>query len=68
MAGAPGRLPGGVELFKDYEIMPFQRVYFMAQRTNPGSQFEELLIDNYDLLEEVGLDEFSEVQMWVSDL
>lgn len=52
------------ELFKDYEIMPFQRVHSMAQRANPGSQFGELLIGNYDLLErereqpqQMGMDE-----------
>lgn len=52
------------ELFKDYDIMPFQRVHSMAQRTNPGSQFGELLIGNYDLLarereqpQQMGMDE-----------
>lgn len=39
------------ELFKDYFILEFKRVHSMAQRTNPGSQFGELLIGNYDLLE-----------------
>lgn len=39
------------ELFKDYYILEFKRVHSMAQRTNPGSQFGELLIGNYDLLE-----------------
>lgn len=52
------------ELFKDYFILAFRRVHSMAQRTNPGSQFGELLIGNYDLLErereqpqQMGMDE-----------
>ena len=39
------------ELFKDYYILEFKRIHSMAQRTHPGSQFGELLIGNYDLLE-----------------
>lgn len=39
------------ELYKDFFILDFQRTHSMAQRTNPGSQFGELLIGNYDLLE-----------------
>lgn len=57
-------LPEVWELFKDYEFMPFQRVHSMAQRRKPGSQFGELLIGNYDLLErereqpqQMGMDE-----------
>ena len=39
------------ELFKDFFILEFKRVHTMAQRTSPGTQFGELLIGNYDLLE-----------------
>lgn len=39
------------KLYKDFFILDFQRTHSMAQRTNPGSQFGELLIGNYDLLE-----------------
>lgn len=39
------------ELFKDYDILDFQRVHSMAQRREAGKQFHELLIGNYDLLE-----------------
>ncbi len=39
------------ELFKDYDILDFQRVHSMAQKSAPGKQFHELLIGNYDLLE-----------------
>lgn len=39
------------ELFKDYDILDFQRVHSMAQRRVAGAQFHELLIGNYDLLE-----------------
>ncbi len=39
------------ELYKGYDIFEFQRVHSMAQRSKPGSQFGELLIGNYDLLE-----------------
>lgn len=52
------------ELFKDYDILDFQRVHSMAQRRDPGKQFHELLIGNYDLLErersqpqQMGMDE-----------
>ena len=44
-------MPEVRELFKGYCMMEFRRVHSMAQRTNPGSQFGELLIANYDLLE-----------------
>ena len=39
------------ELYKDFYILEFKRVHSMAQRNKPGSQFRELLIGNYDLLE-----------------
>ncbi len=39
------------ELFKNYDILDFQRVHSMAQKSAPGKQFHELLIGNYDLLE-----------------
>ncbi len=39
------------ELYKGYDMLEFQRVHSMAQRAKPGSQFGELLIGNYDLLE-----------------
>ena len=52
------------ELFKDFCILEFRRIHSMAQRTKPGSQFGELLIGNYDLLErereqpqQMGMDE-----------
>ena len=32
--------------------MDFKRIHTMASRSNPGSQFAELLIGNYDLLEQ----------------
>ena len=38
-------------LFKDYEILDFQRIHPMVQKYAPGKQFGELLIGNYDLLE-----------------
>lgn len=39
------------EIYKGYDIFEFQRVHSMAQRNKPGSQFGELLIGNFDLLE-----------------
>ncbi len=39
------------DLYKDFFILDFQRNHSMAQRTNPGCQFGELIIGNYDLLE-----------------
>lgn len=39
------------ELFRDYEILDFQRIHSMVQKHTPGKQFHELLIGNYDLLE-----------------
>lgn len=52
------------ELFKDFCVLEFRRIHSMAQRTKPGSQFGELLIGNYDLLErereqpqQMGMDE-----------
>ena len=39
------------ELYKDFFILEFKRIHSMAQRNNPGTQFGELLIGNYDLLE-----------------
>lgn len=38
-------------LYKDFDILDFKRIHSMAQRSKPGSQFGELLIGNYDLLE-----------------
>lgn len=40
------------ELYKECDILDFKRVHTMASRSNPGSQFAELLIGNYDLLEQ----------------
>ena len=52
------------ELFKDFCFLEFRRIHSMVQRTKPGSQFGELLIGNYDLLErereqpqQMGMDE-----------
>lgn len=39
------------DLYKEYCILDFKRIHSMAQRARPGSQFGELLIGNYDLLE-----------------
>lgn len=40
------------ELYKECDILDFKRIHTMASRSNPGSQFAELLIGNYDLLEQ----------------
>lgn len=40
------------ELYKECDMLDFRRIHSMAVRTNPGSQFRELLIGNYDLLEQ----------------
>ncbi len=39
------------ELYKDFSMLDFSRVHSMAQRYDAGSQFDELLIGNYDLYE-----------------
>ena len=58
LAGCKGRFllsqsdfPEVRELYKNFYILEFKRVHSMAQRNKPGSQFRELLIGNYDLLE-----------------
>ncbi len=58
LAGSKGKwlvsqadFPEVRELYKDFFILEFKRIHHMAQRTNPGTQFGELLIGNYDLLE-----------------
>ena len=38
-------------LYKDFDILDFKRAHTMAHRTKPGTQFGELLIGNYDLME-----------------
>lgn len=38
-------------LYKDCSIIAFERKHNMAQKFEPGKQFPELLISNYDLLE-----------------
>ena len=40
------------ELYKECDFLDFKRVHTMASRSSPGSQFAELLIGNYDLLEQ----------------
>lgn len=39
------------ELYKNCNIVAFERKHSMAQKYEPGKQFPELLISNYDLLE-----------------
>lgn len=38
-------------IYKDYDIFGFSRVHSMVQRYEPGKEFGELLIANYDLYE-----------------
>lgn len=40
------------ELFKGCYFLDFQRIHSMVQKNEPGKQFPELLIANYDLLEQ----------------
>lgn len=39
------------EMYKDFCIVSFSRVHSMAQKYEPGKEFHELLIANYDILE-----------------
>lgn len=39
------------KLYKNCNIVAFERKHSMAQKYEPGKQFPELLISNYDLLE-----------------
>lgn len=40
------------KLYKDCNIVAFERRHSMAQKYEPGKQFPELLISNYDLFEQ----------------
>lgn len=51
------------ELYKNYVMVPVTRLNNIGQRYNPGSNFEELLIANYDI-ETLNTDMTIQLQLW----
>lgn len=51
------------ELYKNYVMVPVTRLNNIGQRYNPGSNFKELLIANYDI-EALNTDMSIQLQLW----
>lgn len=51
------------DLYKDYPMLEISRLHNMQQRYNPGSQYKELLIGNYDIHEMI-LQQNQQLSLW----